>query len=194
MHADTVRAVCHYMSPDWKWPPTRPCHSLLATVHEDLQQLQCLDVDIRVSTLPGKSWIFCCIISRPWKVLENGFGPGKSWNFLLGYDVGGRHNGVGVGADAKIQFWQVFRQFVCCFSVTMINIYLNMDAVIIRCIYMRLVTSVCLYLHVAGVWESPEFMFLGYWKVLEKSWKLFWTKECEPCDITGCWSGTLVGT
>ena len=41
---------------------------------------------------------FFCKISRPWKVLENGFGPGKSWNFLLGYDVGGRHNGVGVGA------------------------------------------------------------------------------------------------
>jgi len=41
---------------------------------------------------------FFCKISRPWKVLENGFGPGKSWNFLLGYDAGGRHNGVGVGA------------------------------------------------------------------------------------------------
>ena len=26
--------------------------------------------------------------------------PGKSWNFLLGYDVGGGHSGV--GADAKI--------------------------------------------------------------------------------------------
>ena len=26
-------------------------------------------------------------------------GPGKCWNFLLGYDAGGRHNGVGVGAD-----------------------------------------------------------------------------------------------
>jgi len=35
----------------------------------------------------------------PWKVLENGFGPGKSWNFL-GYDAGGRHNDA--GADAKI--------------------------------------------------------------------------------------------
>ena len=29
-------------------------------------------------------------------------GPGKSWIFLLGYDVGGRHNGVGVGADAEV--------------------------------------------------------------------------------------------
>ena len=29
-------------------------------------------------------------------------GSGKSWNFLLGYDTGGKHNGVGVGADAEI--------------------------------------------------------------------------------------------
>ena len=26
-------------------------------------------------------------------------GPEKSWNFLLGYDAGGRHNGVGTGAE-----------------------------------------------------------------------------------------------
>ena len=29
---------------------------------------------------PGKSWIFCKI-SRPWKVPEDGFVPGKSWKF-----------------------------------------------------------------------------------------------------------------
>jgi len=29
----------------------------------------------------GKSWIFLGTISRSWKVLENGFGPGKSWKF-----------------------------------------------------------------------------------------------------------------
>jgi len=29
-------------------------------------------------------------------------GPGKSWNFLLGYDAGGRHNGVGVGAKIYV--------------------------------------------------------------------------------------------
>ena len=28
-------------------------------------------------------------------------GLGKSWNFLLGYDAGGRHNGVCVDADAE---------------------------------------------------------------------------------------------
>ena len=35
----------------------------------------------RVPTPPGKSWISFCKISRPWKVLENGFGRGKSWKF-----------------------------------------------------------------------------------------------------------------
>jgi len=48
---------------------------------------------------PGKSWISICKISRPWKVLENGFGPGKSWNFI-GYGVGSRH--CDAGADAKV--------------------------------------------------------------------------------------------
>ena len=34
-------------------------------------------------------------------VLESpGNFSGKSWIFLLGYDAGGRYNGVGVGADA----------------------------------------------------------------------------------------------
>jgi len=28
---------------------------------------------------PGKSWIFSSEISRPQKVLENEFDPGKSW-------------------------------------------------------------------------------------------------------------------
>ena len=33
-------------------------------------------------------------------VLESpGNFSGRSWNFLLGYDAGGRHNGVGVGAS-----------------------------------------------------------------------------------------------
>jgi len=31
---------------------------------------------------PGKSWIFCLENSRTWKVLENHFGPGKSWKKL----------------------------------------------------------------------------------------------------------------
>jgi len=60
---------------------------------------------IRVPTLPGKSCISFCKISRPWKIVENGVGPGnfseRSWNFLS-YDVGGGHNDA--GADAK--FWE----------------------------------------------------------------------------------------
>jgi len=34
---------------------------------------------IRVPMAPGKSWISFCKISRPWKVLENGFVPGMCW-------------------------------------------------------------------------------------------------------------------
>ena len=37
----------------------------------------------RVPTLPGKSWIFFGKICRTWKVLENDFGPGRSWKFKL---------------------------------------------------------------------------------------------------------------
>jgi len=36
---------------------------------------------IQGSHAPGKFWIFGGTISRSWKVLENGFGPGKSWKF-----------------------------------------------------------------------------------------------------------------
>ena len=47
------------------------------------------------------------------------------------------------------------------------------------------VSNFCLslYLHVGGVRESPGKMFLGYWKVLEKFWKFFWTKERERCSF-----------
>jgi len=40
----------------------------------------------RVPTSPEKSWKvlgFSPKISRPWKVLENGFGPGKCWILLV---------------------------------------------------------------------------------------------------------------
>jgi len=43
---------------------------------------QCFTVD-RVPTLPGKSWFFFLENSRTWKVLENHFGPGKSWKLKL---------------------------------------------------------------------------------------------------------------
>jgi len=43
--------------------------------------MHCLDSLVQVSHTPGKSWIFLGTISRSWKVLENGFDPGKSWKF-----------------------------------------------------------------------------------------------------------------
>jgi len=33
----------------------------------------------RVPASPGKSWIFFLLNSSTWKVLQNHFGPGKSW-------------------------------------------------------------------------------------------------------------------
>ena len=38
---------------------------------------------VRVPTLPGKSLIFFLENYRTWKVLENHFGPGKSWKNIL---------------------------------------------------------------------------------------------------------------
>jgi len=37
----------------------------------------------RFPTPPGKSWIFFLENSRTWKLLENHFGPGKSWKLKL---------------------------------------------------------------------------------------------------------------
>jgi len=39
-------------------------------------------VNFRVCTDPGKPWNFIVQNSRPWKVLEKGLGPGKSWKVL----------------------------------------------------------------------------------------------------------------
>ena len=41
---------------------------------------------------PGKSWKMDLVLE------STGNFSGKSWNFLLGYNAGGKHNGVGVGA------------------------------------------------------------------------------------------------
>ena len=52
--------------------------------------------------------------------------------------------------------------------MTVINVYLNIDAVIIRCIYMWLVTSVCLYIYMSLMYERVlEKCFWG----TGKSWK-----------------------
>jgi len=41
------------------------------------------DFAFRVPTPPGKSWIFFLENSWTWRVLENHFGPGKSWKLKL---------------------------------------------------------------------------------------------------------------
>ena len=43
----------------------------------------CALLSSRVPTHSGKSWNFLCKIFRTRKVLENEFGPGKSWKFEL---------------------------------------------------------------------------------------------------------------
>ena len=65
-------------------------------------------------------------------------GPGKSWNFLLSYDAGGRHNGVGVGADAEI---------CACAHLCRVTELLRYSQ------YIYMVSNFCLslYLHVADV-------------------------------------------
>jgi len=77
-------------------------------------------------------------------------GPGKSWNFL-GYDVGGGRNDAGAnlwlpldtqnrkgiqlqaggGLCPMPRHLAVFGQFVCYFSVTVIDVFWSMDAAII---------------------------------------------------------------
>ena len=69
-------------------------------------------------------------------------GPGKSWNVLLGYDAGSRHNGVGVGADAICLLFlsdsdQRILEYGCSYHTMYIYVVSNF--------------CVSLYLHVAGV-------------------------------------------
>ena len=73
---------------------------------------------------PGKSCDCVCKIFRTWKVLENEFGPEKSWNFL----------GNDADADAKIVFFAIFSQ-----HVTVVSIYSSMDVAIV--LYILLVTA-----------------------------------------------------
>jgi len=53
-------------------------------------------------------------IYRPWRVLENGFGPGKSWNFL-GYDVGGGHNNADVEGKNCCDHLLIYSSWICLF-------------------------------------------------------------------------------
>ena len=92
---------------------------------------------------PGKSWDCVFKISRTWKVLENEFGPEKSWNFL----------GNDADAGAKIVFFAIFSQ-----HVTVMNIYSSMDAAII--LYIWLLTAVK-NLSIAGLRQGRGKMLLG---------------------------------
>ena len=131
---------------------------------------------------PGKSWKWIW----SWKVLEIlVVRPGKSWNFLLGCDAGGRHNGVGVGADAEIcacahlyRITELLRYFK--YSVTH-----SLTAHLYYIVHLPLYNLY--FLHggkvfgcVAGVWDSPGKMFLGYWKVLENPGNFFDHKSVNP--------------
>jgi len=83
-------------------------------------------------------------------------GPGKSWNFLLGYDAGGRHNGVGVGAVSC----SVYKVNSCDKFTTICLLFLSdSDQRILEhgcsyhTMYIYVVSNFCLslYLRVAGV-------------------------------------------
>ena len=96
----------------------------------------------------GKSRIFLCKISRPWKVLE-------SSGIFLGYDVGGGHNDA--GADAKI-----------CLNKLGFYLYIWKDR---RqpdlCHWPHSNCCLSLYFNIAGLRQGPGKMLLGSWKVLE---------------------------
>ena len=100
-------------------------------------------------------------------------GPGKSWNFLLAYDTGGRQNGVGVGADAEIcacaHLYRVTELLsVLSYSLTHRTSLLHSTSGYSAFVYMRLVTSVCLYIYMLLVYERVlEKCFWG----TGKSWK-----------------------
>ena len=95
--------------------------------------------------------------------------------------MGDGHNGV--GADAKICACAVRTSLasnkysvtlstrllsVLSYSFTSCDKFLDNLFAIMRCTYMQLVTSVCLYIYMLLVYERVlEKCFLGYWKVLE---------------------------
>ena len=126
---------------------------------------------------PGllESHEFFCKISRPWKVPENGFCPGnfsaRSWKVLEFF--------ARLWRRRQTQWCRCRCQNirVTSFPTICLLFLSDSDQRILEygCsyhtmyIYIYVVSNFCLslYVHVAGVWESPEKMFLGYWKVLE---------------------------
>jgi len=98
---------------------------------------------IGVPTLFGKSWNCVCKISGTWNIVENEFGSRKSWN-LLGNDAD-----AVTKMSASAHLCSLSEHFCCCFFATCDSddehtCISSMDAAIILCIYIWLVTVVCL--------------------------------------------------
>jgi len=155
---------------------------------------------------PGKSWIF---VKFP--------GPGKYWKWVLVLESFGNFSArswkvvefsdlwcgrrtqwctcqnLRVRTSANCAYTQsVFRQFVCYFSVTVINIYWSMDAAIVWCMYMVNNCCLSLYLNITGIRHGPGKMLLRSWKVLE----IFVTKRVgtlriRSCCWSWCWNKTF---
>ena len=88
-----MHAGCHRRQPRGRVQqgsrPGRRFPTLGETVHRHLrsqegtEEQEVARLFYRVPTPPGKFWIFFLESSRTWKVLENHFGPGKSWKLKL---------------------------------------------------------------------------------------------------------------
>ena len=132
---------------------------LLTAPYHDSFPMPVSGMFIRIPTPSGKSSNCVCKISRTWKVLENEFGPGKSWN-LLGNDA---------DADTKIcastHLCSLFEQFLCCFFTAC-----DSDEHILQygcryhTIYVVSNCSLSVYLNIAGLRQGPGKMLPGSWK------------------------------
>jgi len=144
------------------WVPVavwQPCELLYACYLLTQQAIWCLYNRLgRLEYYPGShaAWNFPCEISSTSQVLENEFGPEKSWN-LLGNDA---------DADAKIcasaHLCSVSEQFLCYFFTTCDSDEHTLQyGCCYHSVYIWLVTAFCLY-----IWT-----LLAYDRVLEKC---FW--------------------
>ena len=89
-------------------------------------------------------------------------------NLWLSLDMQNRKGIQLPGALPPDPHCAVFGQFVCYFSVTVINVYRSIDAAIsMMCIYMVSNCCLSLYLNIADVRQGPGKMLLGP----GKSWK-----------------------
>ena len=70
--------------------------------------------------------------------------------------------------------------------MTVISVYLNIDAVIIRCIYIWLVTSVCLYIYMLLVYERVLENVFGVLESPGKVLEIFLNKRVGTLAICLC--------